>query len=307
MIIAREYAIIKGVKSYKNSIIKLKGCDFVFEVSIENLRKVFEDFYNLTKFMIVLYDHDRKPLFCYPEKMCDFCQCVRKSPELYEKCIECDNHGFDICDATRNPYIYECHMSVIEAIAPIRSGEMNIGYLMFGQIARENKDKIRSSAIKACQQFGINITEDMILKITTADDKYIESAVNMMTMCASYLYTNEIIKNNPDILVYQLKEYLRKNLDQDLSIEAICKQFYISQSKLYKLSKENFGMGISDYIRSLRLKKAQKLLLDTDMPITQVSETVGIYDTNYFIRAFKKQTGTTPLKFRSQKNSFSRN
>lgn len=279
----------------------------MFQVSIEDLKKVFEDFYNLTKFMIVLYDQDRKVLFSYPEKMCEFCQCVRTSPELYEKCIECDNHGFDICDATRKPYIYECHMSIIEAIAPIHSGDMNIGYLMFGQIARENKDKIRISAKKVCESYGIQITEDMIAKITTADEKYITSAVNMMTMCANYLYTNEIIKNNPNILVYQLKEYLKENLGQDLSIEAICKQFFISQSKLYKLAKTNLGMGLSDYIRTLRLKKAQKLLLDTDMPITQVAEAVGIYDTNYFIRVFKKQTGTTPLKFRNQKTELSRN
>ena len=307
MIIALVYAIIKGVKSYKNSILKLKGCGVMFEVSMDDLKKVFEDFYNLTKFMIVLYDNDRKALFSYPEKMCDFCQCVRSNPELYEKCIECDNRGFDICDATRKPYIYECHMSVIEAIAPIYSGEMNIGYLMFGQISRENKEKIRISAKKVCKLYNIEITEDMISKITTADDKYISSSVNMMTMCANYLYTNEIIKNNPNILVYQLKEYLKENLDQDLSIDNICKKFYISQSKLYKLAKTGLGMGISDYIRSLRLKKAQKLLLDTDMTITQIAEAVGIYDANYFIRAFKKQTGITPLRFRNTKTGLSRN
>lgn len=277
----------------------------MFEVAMEDLKKVFEDFYILTKFMIVLYDQDRNVLFSYPEHMCEFCQCVRKSPALYEKCIECDNHGFDICDATREPYIYECHMSVIEAIAPIRSGEMNIGYLMFGQIARENKDKIRASAKKACDLFGIDITENMISKITTADEKYIVSAVNMMTMCANYLYTNEIIKNNPNILVYQLKEYIKENLDQDLTIESVCKQFYISQSKLYKLAKASLGMGLSDYVRICRIKKAQKLLSDTDMPITQIAESVGICDTNYFIRAFKKQTGTTPLRFRNQKHNFS--
>ena len=279
----------------------------MFQVSIEDLKKVFEDFYNLTKFMIVLYDQDRKVLFSHPESMCEFCQCVRENPKLFEKCIECDNHGFDICDATRKPYIYECHMSVIEAIAPIHSGEMNIGYLMFGQIAKENKDKIRTKAKKACDLFGVNITEDMISKITTADEKYIASAVNMMTMCANYLYTNEIVKNNPNILAYQLKEYIKENLNQELSIASVCKQFYISQSKLYKLAKSNFGIGISDYIRLCRIKKAKKLLLDTDMTIAQVAEAVGICDTNYFIRIFKKQTDTTPLRFRNQKNDISPN
>lgn len=273
----------------------------MFEVSMEDLKSVFEDFYNLTKFMLVLYDSDRKVLFSYPGKMSEFCHTVRTVPELREKCIECDNRGFDICDATRKPYIYECHMSVIEAIAPIYSGEMSIGYLMMGQITTKNKDKVYAAAEKAFDNFGVNLTEDMVKNITTADEKYIVSAVNMMTMCASYLYTNEIIKNNPNILMYQLKEYIKENLAGDLSLEHLCQQFYISQSKLYKLSKKNLGMGLSDYIRLARLKKARKLLVDTDLPVSQISESVGIFDTNYFIRAFKKDAGVTPLKYRSRK------
>jgi len=106
--------------------------------------------------------------------------------------------------------------------------------------------------------------------------------------------------------LHQLK-YLKENLDQDLSLESICKQFYISQSKLYKIAKTSLGMGLSDYIRHLRLKKAQRLLSDTDMPIAQVAESVGICDTNYFIRVFKKHTGTTPLRFKNQKSGLSRN
>ena len=274
----------------------------MFEVAMEDLKKVFEDFYTLTKFMIVLYDSDRKALFSYPKNMCEFCRTVRTNSTLSEKCFACDNRGFDMCDTTRKPYIYKCHMGVFEAIAPIYSGEMSIGYLMFGQIATKDKSEIRKLANLVNTEYNLNLTDDMIDSITTADDEYISAAVNMMTMCANYLYTNEIIKNNPNILAYQMKEYIKANLSEDLSVANLCQQFYISQSKLYKFAKHNFKMGISDYIRIQRIKKARQLLSETHMTVSQISEAIGISDTNYFIRIFKKETGTTPLQYRNGNN-----
>jgi len=270
----------------------------MFEVSVEELKKVFEDFYNITHFLIVLFDSDRNMLFSYPGKMCDFCRTVRTNEKLAEKCSECDNVGFDICDATRKPYIYKCHMSVIEAIAPIYSNEVNMGYLMFGQILGRDHSDVLKAAEEVSRKYGIVITEEMISKMTTSDDSYIKSAVNMMTMCAAYLYTAEIIRNTPDILVYQIKNHIKNNLGGDLSTAALCKQFYLSKTKLYKISTENFGMGISDYVRKQRIKEAARLLKTTDYSITKIAECIGIQDANYFIRIFKKEVLQTPLCYR---------
>ncbi len=272
----------------------------MFSVSIEDLKKIFCDFYNITNFMIVLYSADRKVLYRYPEEMCSLCKAIRSNSQLLEKCLDCDNNGFDICDSTRKPYIYECHMSLIEAIAPIYANEMNIGYLMFGQITTNNKEKVLSNANKISNVYGIELTDKMVDEMTVADMDYINSAVNMMTMCANYLYTNEIIRNNPDILSYQLKEYVKENLGSDLSVASISKQFYISRTKLYKLSVSSFNMGISDYIRYQRIKKSKKLLSTTNHPISAIAEAVGIRDTNYFIRMFKASEQITPLQYRKK-------
>ena len=270
----------------------------MFEISEKELRSVLEDFYNITKFKIVLYDSDRKILASFPDGMCGFCNAVRTDASLAEKCIGCDNIGFDICDETRKPYIYKCHMSVIEAIAPIYSNEINIGYLMFGQILPSDYSETRLAALRVSELYGISLGENMLKEMPTADDEYIRSAVNMMTMCANYLYTNEIIRNNPNLLVYQLKDYIRSHLDSDMTLDSICKHFYLSRTKLYKISSESFGMGITDYIRLQRINQAKRILRGTDKSISQVSACVGIADTNYFIRTFKKYEGITPLQYR---------
>ena len=118
-------------------------------------------------------------------------------------------------------------------------------------------------------------------------------------MCASYLYPNELIRNNPDIFVYQLKQYIDAHLDADISIKTLCSHFYVSRSKLYKISKDNFDMGISDYIKNQRINKAKKLIENTDNTTSQIAAQVGINDTNYFIRTFKNLQKVTPLKYRN--------
>lgn len=269
----------------------------MLEVSMAELKRILVDFHNLTRFKIVLYDADRKVLYSYPETMCDFCKAVRSQPALAKKCIDCDNIGFDICDQTRQPYIYECHMSVTEAIAPIWSNGIHVGYLMFGQILRQPQQTV--AAVATAQ--GVPVTEEMLRQMPTADDGYIRSAVNMMRVCADYLCTREIIRRNPNVLSYQLEQYICAHLDGELSLDALCRRFYLSRTKLYQLSQQNFQMGISDYIRRQRLEKAKKLLASTELSVAQIAGSVGIPDANYFTRIFRQTQGVTPLQYRKSR------
>jgi len=270
----------------------------MFIVSPEELKRVLEDFYAITKFKIVLYNADRQILATYPDHMCSFCHTVRTCDALAKKCISCDNVGFDFCDKSRMPYIYKCHMSVTEAVAPICSGNIIIGYLLFGQILDSDREKVYRAARAASEKYGLIFTEKMFSEMTTADEPYIQAAVNMMSMCASYLYANEIIRHDQNIIVYQLKEYLNRHLSEPLSVETLCSQFYLSRSKLYLLSKAYFGVGISDYIRTVRLERAKTLLRDTEESVSQIAAKVGIPDPNYFIRIFRQFENITPLQYR---------
>ncbi|MBE6555325.1 MAG: helix-turn-helix transcriptional regulator [Ruminococcaceae bacterium] len=74
-----------------------------------------------------------------------------------------------------------------------------------------------------------------------------------------------------------------------MTSKLLCDRFYISRSKLYRVSIEDFGMGIMEYIRNERLMLAQKKLRDTASPIAQIAAEIGMPDTNYFIRIFRKK------------------
>ena len=71
------------------------------------------------------------------------------------------------------------------------------------------------------------------------------------------------------------------------------------QSK--EISLPEIRLGISDYIRSERIKRAKRLLLNSSDTVASVAAAVGIGDANYFIRTFKTVVGVTPLQYRKGK------
>lgn len=123
------------------------------------------------------------------------------------------------------------------------------------------------------------------------------ACTNILGMLSDYFLLNKIIKPNSPPLHAQIHDYIIKNISADLTVKTLCSYFKVSKSMLYKISIDNYGCGISEYVKKLRIEGAKRLL-GTSMNITQVSEAVGIPDVGYFIKIFKRETGYTPLKYK---------
>lgn len=273
----------------------------MLEIATDELKRIAMDFYELAGIKIVLYDEEQRILYSYPDKMCDFCAAIRKDSRLVKKCFECDQIGFEGCKKTGKPYVYRCHMNLAEAVAPIIENGITIGYIMLGQaLIDTDVEKVKERIAEVSKKYGMDFDElsKSMAKLRIMNLSSVESAMNILSMCSCYLYVNKIIRKRGDMLSYQLKDYIDTHLFDELSIAAICKTFYISKSKLYDISKEVFGMGVTDYIRNRRIEHAKLLLSNTTKPVFQIAEQSGFSDTNYFIRIFKKHEGVTPNKYR---------
>jgi LacI family transcriptional regulator len=58
------------------------------------------------------------------------------------------------------------------------------------------------------------------------------------------------------------------------------------------------GRSVLEEITRSRLERARHLLLETDLPIQAVAESVGLKDANYLARVFHRETGMSPTAFR---------
>lgn len=83
-----------------------------------------------------------------------------------------------------------------------------------------------------------------------------------------------------------------------VSLGELAEQFNVSKGYLSSLLKKEFGIPYTDYITNKRMEQARNLLADTRLSIEEVAEAVGYKDYFYFIKVFKKCTGSSPSQYR---------
>jgi AraC family transcriptional regulator len=108
-------------------------------------------------------------------------------------------------------------------------------------------------------------------------------------------YLGEQAEKGCDIL-----RYIRDNIGKEITLPALCKQFNTNRTTLTDLMKELTGLSPMQYVLEERLSQSHPDLLFTSIPISEIAEKYGFDDPNYYIRAFKKRFGVTPLNYRSK-------
>lgn len=82
------------------------------------------------------------------------------------------------------------------------------------------------------------------------------------------------------------------------SAEECARAVKLSYSHMALLLRKECGAGFGELLLARRLEEAKKLLLTTQLSITEIGAEVGFTDTSYFIKRFGERLGTTPLKYR---------
>lgn len=97
----------------------------------------------------------------------------------------------------------------------------------------------------------------------------------------------------PESVAYKIVQYVNLHLSEDMSIESICKQFYLSKPQLCRIFKRATGSTVWNYLTIKRLFKAQRLI-KRGTPTTQAAALSGFGDYTSFYRAYCKQFGASP-------------
>lgn len=115
------------------------------------------------------------------------------------------------------------------------------------------------------------------------------------------IFNSETTRNTPAQIANILKEYLVRNYTEDINLNLIANNMNYSSSYLTKIFYKQFNCSPSKYLISLRMQKAQQILLhNPELSVKQIGESVGYHDQGYFSRIFKKQVGVSPLEYREK-------
>lgn len=101
-----------------------------------------------------------------------------------------------------------------------------------------------------------------------------------------------------DHIVSSVQAYISAHYGEQLSLDQLAQQFYLSSSYLSRLFKRETGTTLTTYLQNVRIEAAKNLLRTTALKSYEVAERVGINDPVYFSRIFKKITGLKPKDYR---------
>lgn len=98
--------------------------------------------------------------------------------------------------------------------------------------------------------------------------------------------------------VNQIMEYIHDHYTEPLTLQTIADMCHGSPHHLHRTFKRISGITPTEYIQRRRIEKAIEALLETNQSVHEISRSVGIPNTPYFITLFKKLTGNTPGEYR---------
>lgn len=104
--------------------------------------------------------------------------------------------------------------------------------------------------------------------------------------------------NRSNTKVHQALDYISANFAAKISVQSVADAVGVSVSRLAHLVKEFTGRTVVEHVHHVRIRHAQHLLERTSASCVEIGYEVGYGDQSYFIKHFRRMTGTTPARYR---------
>jgi AraC family transcriptional activator of pobA len=128
----------------------------------------------------------------------------------------------------------------------------------------------------------------------------IRSLLNIMLLKLAEVYNTktENSNNGDSVLIHELSRLVDSYFIREHHIGFYTESFNISEKHLNEICNRNFNCGLKKILLDRLMQEARKLLLSSELSVSQISYKLNFEDNSYFSKVFKKQTGLTPKRFR---------
>lgn len=110
---------------------------------------------------------------------------------------------------------------------------------------------------------------------------------------------NMIVCEKSNEGLHSVLAYINENLRQPISNEELANLCHLHLTHFIRYFKEKVGQTPQRYITHKRIEFAKRLLEQTELSMTEITESVGFYDNSHFSRSFKQVYGISPLHYRN--------
>lgn len=198
--------------------------------------------------------------------------------------IEKDIRGKDVYSISRNVelLIEKCRNNIFESYIYTRYICANLLNILFEALP-EKKEKLAENIERLYQCTNFSAIEVLLMEILQAVEN------NLLPK-----------QDSPKRVIAIVEQYVYEHYMDVLSLDILAEKVYLTPHYLSNIFSQEKGIGLNKYIKNVRMEKAQELLLDTNMKISDICEKVGYSNVSYFCKTFRTEYGMTPEKYRGQ-------
>lgn len=185
------------------------------------------------------------------------------------------------------------HSNLLECFIDSENNQNSLLRLPFKQLDSIKEQLVKINNEKKCESFGNDIFTNSLI-------------VQILILLNRFLKDRDLISVKNDIkydkTVVEIMDYINQHLKEDISIDKIAKEFFMSKYHLMRKFKQFTGYSIHHYILQKRLLFSKSLILK-DVSMSDVASQSGFTDYTSFFRAFKKEFGISPKNYVKQRST----
>ncbi|MGM9757340.1 MAG: two-component regulator propeller domain-containing protein [Candidatus Cryptobacteroides sp.] len=117
-----------------------------------------------------------------------------------------------------------------------------------------------------------------------------------------------VVSSIDDEIMKKALDCIERNMDNnEYSVDDFVADMSMGRTALYQKVNELTGLSVKEFILDIRLKRAAKLLADTDRTVSEISYMTGFVNPKYFSTSFKRHFGMTPTDYKNSEEEKARN
>jgi AraC-like DNA-binding protein len=239
--------------------------------------------------------------------------------EFFE--IEIAIDGFGSCMFNGNEYVMKRGTGYILTPADFHylSGKDNLMLynIMFDEsiVNKEllvklfENEKNRYFSFSEKQLKEISLLCEALIKERNEENEYNSFAVNNLLELIIIYILRKIGKsenkgNRTSLVINNVLRYIYTHLRENPTLAQMAEMCNYSPNYFSRLFKDTTGKKYTDFLNSLKINTAKRLLSSSDISVKEIAQECGYSSVSNFYRVFKEETGIAPLTFRRSKNDY---
>jgi len=141
----------------------------------------------------------------------------------------------------------------------------------------------------------------MLSSVNHADAAPIQAGVfaSLPANMATIMHPNVHARGGlPPRALRRVREYIAAHLEENISIQGLARIVGLSMYHFARAFKQSEGVTPHHFLLRCRVRRAQELLADTELPLAEIALAVGFSDQSHCARRFREFVGVTPSRYR---------